>query len=257
MKKKAAEMDLPVERLCNCGEAKGFQEQFNRIAGGEKVEEGKYPWIVQTISSMGTCTGALIDSTHVLTAGHCLKKSKYFGDGERVDGNITVTLGTNINLSLGPVLANVSDYTVHPTWETHDMLGSDVAVLTLTSPVQYSDKVKPICLPSNPGQNYVGKVAVASGFGLDKYFNPTYDLMETNVSVISEEDCFKNIKDEVTGSAAKWNMSISEEDVRMSLKTKICTRGSPINNNPDWTTGTREGDSGSALNFEEHERFKM
>ena len=93
-------MDLPVEWLCNCGEAKGFQEQFNQIAGGKKVEEGKYPWIVQTISSMGTCTGALIDSTHVLTAAHCFRGSKYFHNpGERADGNITVTLGTNINFS--------------------------------------------------------------------------------------------------------------------------------------------------------------
>ena len=89
------------------------------------------------------------------------------------------------------------------------------------------------------------------------YHNPTDNLMETDVSVISEEDCFNNIKDEVKEGVAKWNMSISDEDVRMSLKTKLCTRGSPINNNPDWTTGTREGDSGSALNFEEHERFQM
>ena len=103
----------------------------------------------------------------------------------------------------------------------------------------------------------MGKVAVASGFGADKFHNPTYNLMETNVSVISEEDCFNNIKDEVKEGVAKWNMSISDEDLKMSLKTKICTRGSPINNNPDLLTGTRHGDSGSALNFEENGRFKM
>ena len=228
------------------------------------MEEGKYPWIVQM--SMG-CTGALIDSTHVLTAAHCFLGSKYYVEKpKRADAaNITVSLGTNINIfcrSSPPycypaVVANVSDYTLHPTWETLDLLGADIAVVTLSSPVQYSDKVKPICLPSNPGQNYVGKVAVASGFGADKYHKPQDNLMETNVKIISEKDCFNNIKEEVTGSAPKWNMSISEEDVRKSLKTKICTKGSPINNNPDWTTGTREGDSGSALNFEEYERFQM
>ena len=248
-------------------EAKGFQEQNNRIAGGEKVEEGKYPWIVQMDGS--GCTGALIDSTHVLTAAYCFLGSIYYDTPENVRkranaANITVSLGTNINRFCHPpfncdppVLANVSDYTLHPAWETLDLLGADVAVLTLTSPVQYSNKVKPICLPSNPGQNYVGKVAVASGFGADKHHQLQDNLMETNVTVISEEDCFNNVKDEITGGAAKWNMSISQEDVRKSLKTKICTKGSPINNNPDWTTGTREGDSGSALNFEEHERFQM
>ena len=233
------------------------------------MEESKYPWIVHMQTGSGgpsgqtwSCTGALLDPTHVLTAAHCIIRSKFGkAPGHNSDGNIYVLLGIN-NIADGHgedahFFANVSYYTLHPTWETLDMLGSDLAMLTLTSPVQYSDKVKPICLPSNPGQNYVGKVAVASGFGVDKFYNPTYNLMETNVSVISEEDCFNNIKDEVKGGTAKWNMSISDEDVRMSLKTKLCTRGSPINNNPDLLTGTRHGDSGSALNFEENGRFEM
>ena len=234
------------------------------------MEEGKYPWIVQMqTGSDGPsghtwyCTGALLDPTHVLTAAHCIVSSK-FGKtpGEHSDGKIFVLQGTsnvkkNGYVHEAHILSNVSDYVLHPTWETQDMLGSDVAVLTLTSPVQYSDKVKPICLPSNPGQNYVGKVAVASGFGVDKHHQLQDNLMETNVTVISEKDCFNNVKDEMTGGASKWNMSIPEEDVRKILKTKICVKGSPINNNPDWTTGTREGDSGSSLNFEEHQRFQM
>ena len=256
-------------KLCNCGEAKGFQGQFNRIAGGEKVEEGKYPWIVQMqTGSDGPsghtwyCTGALLDPTHVLTAAHCIVSSK-FGKtpGQHSDGKIFVLQGTsnvkkNGYVHEAHILSNVSDYVLHPTWESLDMLGSDVAVLTLTSPVQYSDKVKPICLPSNPGQNYVGKVAVASGFGRDVDGNEQNNLMETKATVNSEEDCFNKVKDKITEDLAKWNMSISDEDVKKSLKTKICTRGSPINNNPDLTTGTREGDSGSALNFEENGRFK-
>ena len=259
------------EKLCNCGEAKGFQEQFNRIAGGEKVEEGKYPWIVQmhTVTGSGahdrswSCTGALLDPTHVLTAAHCIIRSKHGKAAGLRAGNITLSLGTNLNSChpiancYPPVFTTVSDYTLHPTWETLDMLGSDVAVLTLTSPVQYSDKVKPICLPSNPGQNYVGKIAVASGFGDDVDGNQQSNLMETKATVNSEEDCFNKVKDKITEDLAKWNMSITDEDVKKSLKTKICTRGSPINNNPDLTTGTREGDSGSALNFEENGRFKM
>ena len=188
------------------------------------MEEGKYPWIVQM--SMG-CTGALIDSTHVLTAAHCFLGSKYYVEKpKRADAaNITVSLGTNINIfcrSSPPycypaVVANVSDYTLHPTWETLDLLGSDVAVLTLTSPVQYSDKVKPICLPSNPGKNYVGKVAVASGFGGDVDGNKQKNLMETNVTVISDEEC-------LTFNASDW---ITNDTIRDFFKIKICTKGSP------------------------------
>ena len=227
------------------------------------MEEAKYPWIVQTRSSMGTCTGALIDSTHILSAAHCFVGSMVDeNEGKRASGIITVTLGTNINLcdpmdptrNCSPVVANVSHYTVHPTWETQDMLGADVAVLTLTSPVQYSDKVKPICLPSNPGQNYVGKVAVASGFGNDVDMVNQEHLMETNTTVISDEECAKILyetlkKDERTPD---W---VTEELVLDSFKTKLCTQGSPIDNNPNVTTGGRMGDSGSALNFKENGRF--
>ena len=98
----------------------------------------------------------------------------------------------------------------------------------------------------------MGKVAVASGFGADKHHKAQDNLMETNVTVISEKDCFNNIKGGSTGSSSgAW------EQWRELLKTKICTEGSPINENPDWTTGAREGDSGSALNFEEHGRYEV
>ena len=227
------------------------------------MEEGKYPWIVQMSTGSGgphgvtwSCTGALLDPTHVLTAAHCLVRSSNGpAAGNITDGNIYVLLGIN-NVADGNgedahIITNVSDYVLHPTYETLDLMGSDVAVLTLTSPVQYSDKVKPICLPSNPGQNYEGKVAVASGFGADKHHKAQDNLMETNVTVISEEDCFNNIKGGSTGSS-----SVAWEQWRELLKTKICTEGSPINENPDWTTGAREGDSGSALNFEEHGRYR-
>ena len=233
------------------------------------MEEGKYPWIVQMQTGSDgpsgqtwSCTGALLDPTHVLTAAHCIVSSK-FGKtpGQHSDGKIFVLQGTsnvkkNGYVHEAHILSNVSDYVLHPTWETQDMLGSDVAVLTLTSPVQYSDKVKPICLPSNPGQNYVGKVAVASGFGGDVDGFEQRNLMEINTTIIADEECSK-ILYETLKKVERTPDWITEDLIKKSFKTKLCTRGSPINNNPDVTTGGRPGDSGSALNFKENGRFPI
>ena len=156
-----------------------------------------------------------------LTAAHCLEFKNGPAAGNITDGNIYVLLGINNrddgNGGDAHIIAKVSDYVLHPKYETLDLAGSDVAVLTLTSPVQYSDKVKPICLPSNPGQNYVGKVAVASGFGGDVDGNKQKNLMETNVTVISDEEC-------LTFNASDW---ITNDTIRDFFKIKICTKGSP------------------------------
>lgn len=41
-------------------------------AGGRNAQQGRYPYIVLIKTASGQCTGFLIDSMHVITAGHCV-----------------------------------------------------------------------------------------------------------------------------------------------------------------------------------------
>ena len=71
---------------CNCGLVHEATTDYdsgvgsNRIKHGEKVEDmHELPWLasIQTWNGTaweGTCTGALLDSKHVLTAAHCVRQ---------------------------------------------------------------------------------------------------------------------------------------------------------------------------------------
>ena len=106
----------------------------------------EFPWIVSLHDLAMTlnghpvffCTGALLDPTHVLTAAHCL-------DAGREE--VMVILASNNKEDLHPqhVAVNVAKIDSHPSYKEDTYMkgynGSDVAVLTLAAPVQYSHKI--------------------------------------------------------------------------------------------------------------------
>ena len=62
-------------------------------------------------------------------------------------------------------------------------------VLTLTEPVEFNWKIRPVCLPSDPSVSYDGEVAQATGWGrIENNGSPT-NLMEVDVKVIDTETC--------------------------------------------------------------------
>ena len=104
-----------------------------------------------------------------------------------------------------------------------------MAVVSLAARVQYSHKIKPVCLPSSPSQDYAGKEAMAAGFGRGDDNSPVqYELMKKIVTLTPDEKCHRRYND-------------------MKL---ICST-EPGNNGP----AMRLGDSGSALNLKENGRY--
>ena len=62
-------------------------------------------------------------------------------------------------------------------------------ILTLTEPIEFSWKMRPVCLPSDPSVSYEGEVGQATGWGaIENNKSPT-NLMEVDVKVISIETC--------------------------------------------------------------------
>ena len=129
------------------------------------------------------------------------KKTKYID----TDIDITVVLAGNNKKDPHPqhVVANVTKIHLHPSYDDRyfncNFNGSDVAVVTLASPVQYSHKIKPVCLPSSPGQDYGGNIAVAAGFGraerIDGREKSQDELMKKTQTLVPDWEClYKLVK---------------------------------------------------------------
>uniref|UniRef100_A0A4Q8K430 U36-Liphistoxin-Lth1b_1 n=1 Tax=Liphistius thaleban TaxID=1905330 RepID=A0A4Q8K430_9ARAC len=132
--------------ISECGNAK---QLTRRIANGDMTNEGDWPWHVGLSRYNGRdwsiyCGGVLISSTTVITAAHCLPSRReedyhlYFGkyyfrldeDDEEVE------------------MRTPSRLIIHPRYNISAPLDADIAVIRFSPPVPFTDRIRPICLPT-------------------------------------------------------------------------------------------------------------
>jgi len=170
----------PPSGSCSCGVA----NTANRIVGGVETEKNEYPWQVGLVSAGGShpwCGGTLISPQHVLTAAHCTSWAS--------KDDIEVLLGEHKISDNSFNTVSLSAIAVHPDYSS-STLENDFSVLTLSSPVTFSQEVSPACLPGDLSQDYTGQVATVSGWGtLSSGGNQPTVLNEVDVTVLSNTDC--------------------------------------------------------------------
>merc|ERR1712038_537844 len=169
---------VPPPGSCSCG----LPNTSNRIVGGVETEANEYPWQVALVSAGGShpwCGGTLISSQHVLTAAHCTAGS--------TPNSIAVLVGEHRIDDNSFTRLSLSAITDHPGYNS-GTLDNDFSILTLSSPVTFSNAVKPACLPSSTS-DYAGQVAVVSGWGtLSSGGNQPTVLNDVSVTVQSNQD---------------------------------------------------------------------
>ncbi|XP_076268370.1 chymotrypsinogen A-like [Rhynchophorus ferrugineus] len=136
--------------------------------------------------------GVLLDQYHVLTAAH--KVSNLTDKPAPV--NIRVSLGLYSTTST----QNVQTIRVGQVWQhggyNSRFLTNDVALLRLSTPVNFNANVRPICLPQ-AGANYVptSSNCLVSGWGQTSFTlddAPTQTLKQAYVPIVTNDECTRS-----------------------------------------------------------------
>ena len=135
--------------------------ESRRVYGGSPAKKTQFPYQAGLILSKSKvdhlCGGALISSTRVLTAAHCL-------DGVE---SVHVVLGARILDLDEPTQVRfdipLKEIVLHPQFD-HHKLKNDIAIIKLPSAVTFNDYVSPITLPERTN-DYLDDTGIISGWG--------------------------------------------------------------------------------------------
>ncbi|KAI5646895.1 trypsin domain-containing protein [Phthorimaea operculella] len=169
---------------CVCGIA----GKNRRIVGGTTVQPHEYPWLVSLmLGAKLHCGGAIITDIHILTAGHCITFGVHYKD-------LTVNVGMHDRLDTTFQVLRVTNGVKHPSFTSNAVRDiNDIAVLTLNQKLQFTEKVRPICLPDE-SMNFKNIPLTVAGWGKTRQGAMTSSryLLETKVTLVDGEKCRKS-----------------------------------------------------------------
>uniref|UniRef100_T1JCW7 Peptidase S1 domain-containing protein n=1 Tax=Strigamia maritima TaxID=126957 RepID=T1JCW7_STRMM len=171
-----------VSLKCKCGIK---SEAKLRIVGGVESVPHSRPWMAALATNRNFlfCGGTVINNIYILTAAHCV-----IG---RNPNEFHVILGLHDKWNAGQLHHGtyfIKSITIHPHYD-QNTVDNDIALLQLTSHVDFNTRVLPACLPQF-NADVAGVVGTISGWGMIIDSGPTSRVLrEVSLPVLSNAAC--------------------------------------------------------------------
>ncbi|XP_071443119.1 serine protease gd-like [Hetaerina americana] len=235
---------IPKEDAIACGRVE--VEQTPLASYEQRTAEGQWPWHAAIYQFREEdryyiCGGTLIGKRTVLTAARCLS------DGRPVDHeSLVVYVGMyGLHRWDGHVqYKEVKEVNIHPDYNSTTLEGN-LAVLTLSSPVDQTAYVMPVCLRDREElepKDIRGEEGVVVGWGYDKYGLLEEKLIISKMPVLYQRAClwnfpelFRFLNDGIycAGYKSETTVCNGESGDGMFFPSEVADGGRE--NSPTWT----------------------
>ncbi|CAB1343707.1 unnamed protein product [Coregonus sp. 'balchen'] len=158
----------------------------NKIVGGEDAPAGSWPWQASLhLFGDHVCGGSLINKEWVMSAAHCFSSSSPNG------WNIILGRQNQEGSNPNEVSRTVAQIVLHPVYN-NDNNDNDIALLRLTSPVSFTNYIRPVCLAASDSFYHNGTDSWVTGWGNineGKFLPSPQALQEVEVPVLGNRQC--------------------------------------------------------------------